>query len=81
MFLGVIGVSSLAVLLRFCLPNVIQGVLGSLLIRMNTEIAIHRRQSVIGDWPILEVVCASAVTAALSYLVSGVELLVFEPSC
>lgn len=51
-----------------------QGVLGTLLIRMNTEIAIHRRQSIIGDWPILEVVSASAITAALSYLVSGDDL-------
>ncbi|TEB33068.1 Cl-channel protein [Coprinellus micaceus] len=49
--------------------GVIGGVLGTLLIRMNTEIAIHRRQSIIGDWPILEVVSASAITAALSYLV------------
>ena len=44
--------------------------LGSFLIRLNVEIAIYRRQSIVGDWPILEVVCASAITAALSYLVS-----------
>ncbi|RXW17772.1 hypothetical protein EST38_g8077 [Candolleomyces aberdarensis] len=49
--------------------GVIGGVLGSFLIRLNVEIAIYRRQSIVGDWPILEVVCASAITAAFSYLV------------
>lgn len=49
--------------------GVIGGVLGSMLIRLNVEIAIFRKQSVINDWPVLEVVCATAVTAAFSYLV------------
>lgn len=49
--------------------GVIGGVLGSLLIRLNVEIAIFRRQSVLADWPILEVVSVSAFTAAMSYLV------------
>ncbi|KIK08951.1 hypothetical protein K443DRAFT_671998 [Laccaria amethystina LaAM-08-1] len=49
--------------------GVIGGVLGSLLIRLNVEIAIFRRQSVLADWPILEVISISAFTAAMSYLV------------
>ncbi|TFK26246.1 Cl-channel protein [Coprinopsis marcescibilis] len=49
--------------------GIIGGVLGSYLIRLNVEIAIYRRQSVVGDWPVLEVVGASAITATLSYLV------------
>lgn len=49
--------------------GVIGGVLGSLIIRLNVEIAIYRRQSAVGEWPVLEVVFASGVTAALSYLV------------
>jgi hypothetical protein len=47
-----------------------KGVLGSWLIRLNVEFAIYRRQSVINDWPVLEVVTASAITAALSFIVS-----------
>lgn len=47
----------------------IQGVLGSLLIRLNVEIALYRRNSILRDWPVLEVVSVSAVTAAISYLV------------
>ncbi|KAI3600363.1 voltage-gated chloride [Moniliophthora roreri] len=49
--------------------GVIGGVLGSLLIKLNVEVAIYRRNSVLNDWPVLEVVGASAVTAAISYLV------------
>lgn len=33
------------------------------------EIAIYRRNSLLADWPVLEVVGVSAVTAAISYLV------------
>jgi len=39
------------------------------MIRLNVEVALYRRNSVVGDWPVLEVVCVSAITAALSYLV------------
>lgn len=46
-----------------------QGILGSLLIKLNVKIAIYRRNSLISEWPILEVVCVSAITAAVSYLV------------
>ncbi|KAH6916019.1 Cl-channel protein [Coprinopsis sp. MPI-PUGE-AT-0042] len=49
--------------------GIIGGVLGSWLIRLNVEFAIYRRQSVINDWPVLEVVTASAITAALSFIV------------
>ncbi|TFK39947.1 Cl-channel protein [Crucibulum laeve] len=49
--------------------GVIGGVLGSLLIRLNVEVALYRRNSILADWPVLEVVCVSAITAAISYLV------------
>ncbi|KAF7356914.1 Chloride channel protein [Mycena venus] len=49
--------------------GVIGGILGSLLIKLNVEIALYRRNSVLNDWPILEVVGVSAITAAISYLV------------
>ncbi|KAF5362525.1 hypothetical protein D9756_002456 [Leucocoprinus leucothites] len=45
------------------------GVLGSFLIKLNVKITVYRRNSIIADWPILEVVCVTAVTAAVSYLV------------
>jgi len=43
--------------------------LGSLLIKLNVAVALYRRHSVLNDWPILEVVGVSAVTAAISYLI------------
>ncbi|KAF9531719.1 Cl-channel protein [Crepidotus variabilis] len=49
--------------------GVIGGILGSLLIRLNVEIALYRRNSVLRDWPVLEVVCVSAFTAAVCYLI------------
>ncbi|KZP21056.1 Cl-channel protein [Athelia psychrophila] len=45
------------------------GVLGSFLIKMNVMVAVYRRNSALNDWPVLEVVFASAITAAVSYLV------------
>lgn len=63
-----------------------QGVLGSLLIRLNVEIAL-RRNTLLREWPILEVVCVSAVTAAVSYLVSvfspifGLPIELLSPDC
>ncbi|EPT02984.1 hypothetical protein FOMPIDRAFT_1159568 [Fomitopsis schrenkii] len=49
--------------------SVMGGILGSLLIRLNARIAVYRRNSVLNHWPTLEVVCVSAVTAAVCYLV------------
>ncbi|PPQ91494.1 hypothetical protein CVT25_013751 [Psilocybe cyanescens] len=49
--------------------GVIGGILGSLLIRLNVEIALYRRNSVLNEWPVLEVVCVTSVTAAICYLV------------
>ncbi|KAJ7695038.1 Cl-channel protein [Mycena rosella] len=48
--------------------SVIGGVLGSVLIKLNVEVALYRRNGVLNDWPILEVVGVSAITAAISYL-------------
>lgn len=50
-----------------------KGIFGSLLIKLNVRIAVYRENSPIRDWPILEVVCVSAVTAAVSYLVSYIQ--------
>lgn len=44
------------------------------------EIAIFRRQGVLSDWPILEVISVSAFTAAMSYLVSAVNVLTSLPT-
>jgi chloride channel 3/4/5 len=46
-----------------------QGVLGSLLIRLNAAAAVYRHNSALRDWPVLEVVGFTAITAAVSYLV------------
>ncbi|RDB23755.1 H(+)/Cl(-) exchange transporter 3 [Hypsizygus marmoreus] len=48
--------------------GVVGGVLGALLIRLNVEVALYRRNSYLNDWPVLEVVCVSAITAGISYL-------------
>ncbi|KAI0286118.1 chloride channel [Russula aff. rugulosa BPL654] len=48
---------------------VIGGVLGSLLIKLNIAAAVYRRNSILHEWPILEVTGAAAITAAVSYLV------------
>ncbi|TDL24076.1 Cl-channel protein [Rickenella mellea] len=49
--------------------SVIGGVLGSLLIRLNIAAAIYRKNSILRDHPLLEVVGVTAVTAAVSYLI------------
>ena len=49
--------------------NTSQGVLGSLLIRLNATVAVYRHNSGLREWPILEVVGFTAITAAVSYLV------------
>ena len=46
-----------------------QGVLGSFLIKLNITAAVYRRNSILHEWPLLEVTGAAAVTAAVSYLV------------
>ncbi|KAI9510532.1 Cl-channel protein [Russula earlei] len=48
---------------------VIGGVLGSFLIKLNIAAAVYRRNSILHQWPILEVTGAATVTAVLSYLV------------
>ncbi|KAF8661351.1 hypothetical protein AX16_001446 [Volvariella volvacea WC 439] len=48
--------------------GVIGGVLGTLLIKLNVEAAIYRRNSSLAEMPVLEVVAFSAITAAISYL-------------
>ncbi|KIP04518.1 hypothetical protein PHLGIDRAFT_109438 [Phlebiopsis gigantea 11061_1 CR5-6] len=48
---------------------VIGGLVGSLLIRLNAAAAVYRRNSSIHEWPVLEVVGFSALTATVCYLV------------
>ncbi|KAL1941295.1 hypothetical protein VTO73DRAFT_7507 [Trametes versicolor] len=47
--------------------SVVGGLLGSLLIKLNTAAAVYRRHSMLHDWPIVEVVGFTAITAAVSY--------------
>ncbi|PPQ62897.1 hypothetical protein CVT24_006295 [Panaeolus cyanescens] len=49
--------------------GIMGGVLGSLLIRLNVEIALYRRNSILHGWPVMEVISVSAVTASISYLI------------
>ncbi|KAI0831818.1 chloride channel [Trametes gibbosa] len=46
---------------------IVGGVLGSMLIKLNTTAAVYRRNSAVYDWPIVEVVAFTAITAAVSY--------------
>jgi hypothetical protein len=41
------------------------------MIRLNVEVALYRRNSGLENWPVVEVVFVSAITAAISYLVCG----------
>jgi len=38
------------------------------MIRLNVKMAIYRRNSVIADWPLIEIIATAGVTAAFSYL-------------
>ncbi|KAF9005995.1 Cl-channel protein [Cyathus striatus] len=58
--------------------GVIGGVLGSFLIKLNVEIALYRRNSILTGWPVLEVVSFSAFTAAISYLSSELVANLFQ---
>ncbi|KAF9508161.1 hypothetical protein BS47DRAFT_1373732 [Hydnum rufescens UP504] len=49
----------------------IGGVLGSLFIRLNIKVAVHRQKSVLGDWPVVEVIIVSAGTAIISFVVAN----------
>ncbi|KAM5536604.1 hypothetical protein V8D89_009699 [Ganoderma adspersum] len=49
--------------------SVVGGLLGSLLIKLNAAAAVYRRHSQLHEYPILEVVGFTAITAAVSYLV------------
>ena len=46
------------------------GGLGSLLIHLNVKAAIYRKNSIISQWPLVEVLVVAGVTAFISYLVS-----------
>ncbi|KZT67366.1 Cl-channel protein [Daedalea quercina L-15889] len=56
-------------LIPWLILSVLGGLLGSLLIRLNARAAVYRRSSALNSWPTLEVVCVSAITAVVCYLV------------
>lgn len=56
-------------LIPWLVLGVAGGTLGSLLIKLNVKIAVYRKNSMIADWQVLEVICVTAITAAVSYLV------------
>lgn len=41
------------------------------MIKLNIAAAVYRRNSILHEWPILEVTGAAAITAAVSYLVGA----------
>ncbi|GJJ11512.1 hypothetical protein Clacol_005745 [Clathrus columnatus] len=49
--------------------GVIGGVVGAFLIKLNVAIAVYRRNSIIAEWPLLEIIVATSVTAVFSYLI------------
>lgn len=59
--------------------NVLQGVLGAMLIKLNVTIAVIRKTSFLDEVRILEVVGVTALTATISYLVSFLSCLVSSP--
>ncbi|KAI0091504.1 chloride channel [Irpex rosettiformis] len=56
-------------LIPVCILAAMGGVIGSLLIRLNATVAVYRHNTSLREWPILEVVGFTAVTAAVSYLI------------
>ena len=46
------------------------GSLGSLLIHLNVKAAVYRKNSIISQWPLVEVLVVAGATAFISYPVS-----------
>lgn len=53
-------------------PN--KGVLGALLIKLNVQVAIIRRNSPLRNMPLFEVLIGAAITAIVSWPVSPIKL-------
>ncbi|KAF8637590.1 hypothetical protein AX17_002659 [Amanita inopinata Kibby_2008] len=60
--------------------GVVGGILGPLLIRMNVYIALYRRNSILHEWPVLEVIGVTAFTAAICYLWTSAQILYQDQS-
>ena len=60
--------------------SVDKGLLGTLLIRLNVAAALYRERSALRDYPILEVIGATAITGCICYLVR-VRVLLRLHSC
>jgi chloride channel 3/4/5 len=56
-------------LVPWTILGVAGGVLGALLIRLNVAAAVYRRHSVIHQWPLLEVVGVTSITAIISSII------------
>ncbi|KAI0923449.1 hypothetical protein AcW1_006407 [Taiwanofungus camphoratus] len=56
-------------LIPWLLLAVLGGLLGSLLIKLNVAAAVYRRNSILRNWPVIEVVGFTAITATVSFLV------------
>ncbi|CCM00247.1 uncharacterized protein FIBRA_02276 [Fibroporia radiculosa] len=54
-------------LIPWLILAVLGGVLGAFLIRLNAAAAVYRRNSTVHNWPTLEVISCTAITAAVSY--------------
>ncbi|KDQ18892.1 hypothetical protein BOTBODRAFT_478226 [Botryobasidium botryosum FD-172 SS1] len=46
------------------------GLLGALFIKINVAVALYRKRSMLREWPLIEVVGVTAITAVLSYMVA-----------
>jgi len=55
-------------LIPWALLGFVGGLLGVALTKLNTSIAIFRERTWLKDWPILEVVAVSGITASVSYM-------------
>ncbi|KIJ55127.1 hypothetical protein M422DRAFT_199235 [Sphaerobolus stellatus SS14] len=56
-------------LIPWLMLGVIGGVLGAFMIRLNVNMAVIRRNSVLAEWPLMEIIAVTGITAGLSYLV------------
>lgn len=69
LWLGVAGVCHQTILLASKYSCFLKGLLGALFIKLNVAAALYRRNTQIREWPLLEVVAVTTITAVLSYMV------------
>lgn len=69
LWLGVAGVCRQTILSAYKYSPFLKGLLGALFIKLNVAAALYRRNTQIREWPLLEVVAVTTITAVLSYMV------------